>query len=698
MLIIYMLWTLLFSFTAHSQVFSRNKIDLECKHLYPIQQAYLSRHITYSKTNKNIEVRTIDQFIKKLDPSKIYLLESDVKQIEKKLDNIFASTIKGLKNSSNDAKVTAAQNPCKGLNEAYEIYRKRFQDRVSFVKSFLNKDFKLDKNTEFIFDPDERKRPKTLTEANNFSKKYIQFQIANYIATDSKLEEAKANVVKNYERMLKQVMEQTDQDLYSLYLDAYAHALDPHSSYLSADQLEDFEISMRLSLEGIGATLSSKDGFTVIEQLIPGGAAERSGKLKPKDKIIAVSQEGNDKYDNVIDMRLRDVVSYIRGKKGTTVKLKVLRKTAKGQTKPIEVSLIRDKIKLEDEAASIEYFDKDINGKKLKLGIINLPSFYADNRGKGRSATKDMAKLIKQARESHVDGIVLDLSTNGGGSLEDAVNIAGLFFKTGNVVKQSRRDPSKGEIELADQDPTVNWAGPLVVLISRISASASEIVSGTLKDYERAVIVGGDHTFGKGSVQSVEPLPPGLGALKTTVGMFFTPGGNSTQHRGVTSDIPLPSAYNTDDIGEKTLDYSLPPKKIKSFRSSSAYVIKGNDKWEKVNSSEILKLKEASAKRVAENKEFKKLVEDIAKAKKKGKVIKVSEVLDKDDKKNAGDEDEEDSDKVLSKEEKLKKYRERPDIQESLNVLTDLIAVKRNQPIMTIGESGHEKKKDNHKN
>lgn len=687
-----LIWALFFSLTAQAQ-FSRNKIDLECKHISPIEEAYLSRHITYSSTSKkNIESRVVEQFIKKMDPTKLYLLASDVKEIENKLKNVFAQT---------------RQKQCDGLKAVYEIYKKRVQERVKYVKTLLNKSFKLDKDVEFVFDPDQRSNPKTLAEANAFNSKYIHFQIANYIATDSSLEEAKSNVIKNYERMEKQVVEQSDQDLYSLYLDAFSHGLDPHSSYLSADQLEDFEISMRLSLEGIGATLSSKDGFTVIEQLIPGGAAERSGQLKPKDKIVAVAQAEEKKFVNVIDMQLRDVVRYIRGKKGTEVKLQILRKSTKGETKRFEVSLIRDKIKLEDEAANIEYFEKEANGQKFKLGVLNLPSFYSDNRDKGRSATKDMAKLLEEVETKKVDGLVLDLSTNGGGSLDDAVKIAGLFFKTGNVVKQSSRDPNRGEIELADQDTKVNWAGPLVVLISRISASASEIVSGTLKDYERAVIVGGDHTFGKGSVQSVEPLPPGLGALKTTVGMFFTPGGNSTQHRGVDADIPLPSAYSTDEIGEKTLDYSLPPKKIKPFLSKTAYVTDGAGKWLKIEPAQINKLKIASELRVSENKDFNKLLEDIAKVKKKGKVIKVSEVLNKEEskekdkdktKENLADEDDEDSGKILSKEEKLKKYRERPDIQESLNVLADLITVQRNQPIVTIGKSGQEKKKDNPKN
>ncbi len=677
------LLSLVFTQSVHAQ-FASKKVLLECRHLQHIELAYLSRHINYSSHNKNIESRVVDQFIKKMDPSKIYLLASDVEEIKKKMENVFEQVKK---------------NNCSSIQAAYSIYKKRVGDRVTFVKGFLDKKYKLDKSTEFVFDPSKRENPKTLAEANAFNKKYIHFQVANYIATDIPLDEAKKNVVKNYERMLKQIDEEKERDLYSIYLDAFAHALDPHSSYLSADQLEDFEISMRLSLEGIGATLSSKDGFTVIEQLIPGGSAERSGQLKPKDKIVAVAQEKTEKFQNVIDMDLRDVVRLIRGAKGTTVRLQILRKDEKGGNKRFEVALMRDRIKLEDEAASIEYFEKEANGKKFKLGLINLPSFYSDNRGQGRSAANDVAKLLKEANEKGVDGLVFDLSTNGGGSLDDAVKIAGLFFKTGNVVKQSSRDPGKSELELADVNPLVNWNKPVVVLISRISASASEIVSGTLKDYERAVIVGGDHTFGKGSVQSVEPLPPGLGALKTTVGMFFTPGGSSTQHKGVDSDIVFPSAYSTDEIGEKTLDYSLPPKRLTPFKSPTAYVTKGPDKWDKITASDILKLKTASESRIKENSDFKKIVENISKSKEKGRVIKVTEILDKT-KSTKGEEDpeeEEDSGKVLTKKEKLEKYKKRADIQESLNILADLVTLKRNAPI-TIGKSGHEKEKDNPKN
>jgi carboxyl-terminal processing protease len=334
---------------------------------------------------------------------------------------------------------------------------------------------------------------------------------------------------------------------------------------------------------------------------------------------------------------------------------------------------VRDKIKLEDDAASIVFVDKEVGGQKKKIGIINFPSFYADSKPGGRSSAADLKKLLAEAREKKADGLVLDLSTNGGGSLDDAVKIGGLFFQTGNVVKQSSRDEKKTELTLKDTDPAVDWSGPLVVLTSRISASASEIVSGTLQDYKRAVIVGGDHTFGKGSVQSVMPLPMGLGALKVTIGMFFIPGGNSTQHRGVAADVVLPGPFSTEDMGEKSLDYSLPPKTIPAFISPEAYVKEGPSAWKEIQSDWIKTLREKSKARVEKSEDFKKIVEELAKSKKNGKVIKVSEILDDKDKKEKKSKAK--ANKKLAKAERDKEYLKRADIEEASQVLLDLIQV-----------------------
>ncbi|MGZ3774727.1 MAG: S41 family peptidase [Bdellovibrio sp.] len=648
------------SMVVSSMALAQLKEGLECRYLTVIEQGFLANHVKYSNRDADLQTRVIEQYLKRLDPSKIYLTQADVDNIKKTTGNVFDKT---------------KNRDCSFLDQAQKIVLERVQDRATFAKKYLGKDFKFDATTEFTFDPEKKAWPKDATEANEYLKKYIQFQIGNYLATDMKIEEAKKNVLKNYERAVKRTQETTEDDLYSGYLDSFARALDPHSSFFSHDVLEDFEIQMRLSLEGIGATLSSQDGFTVVEQLVPGGAAAKSGLIEPQDKIIAVGQDKGS-MENVIDMDLKDVVKKIRGAKGTKVRLTILRKSGEAK-KRFDIALTREKVNLEDEAASISYIDKEINGQKKKLGVINFPSFYADSRRGGRSSAADMKKLVKEATDKKVDGLVLDLSNNGGGSLEDAVKIAGLFFQTGNVVKQSSKTDGHTDA-LRDTDQTVDWAGPLVVLTSRISASASEIVSGTLQDYKRAVIVGGDHTYGKGSVQSVLPIPNNLGAIKVTVGMFFVPSGKSTQHRGVDADVVLPGPFSTDDIGEKYMDYSLPPKTIDAFVSPDAYVKEGPGAWKEIKADWLKSLKERSSERVAKSDEFKKIVDELNKAKARGKLIRVSEVLKDKNEKDKKDK----AKKTASKAKKTEEYLKRPDIQEAESVLLDLIQLEEGKTLI----------------
>jgi carboxyl-terminal processing protease len=634
--------------------------DLQCRFIFAIEQGFLTQHVKYSSFDPSLQERVVEQYLKRLDPTKMYLLKSDVDKIKKTMSTLFDK----LKNKD-----------CGPLDEAQQILVQRVKERADFAKSVLGKDFKFDPKIEIVFDPDKKPFPENTAEANEFLRKYVHFQISNYLATDMKLDEAKKNVIKNWERTVKRTLDTKTDDVYAGYLDSFARGLDPHSAFFSKDVLEDFEIQMSLSLEGIGATLSSQEGFTVIEALVPGGSAARSGQLQPQDKIIAVGQGDRGAFENVVEMDLRDVVRKIRGEKGTKVRLTILRKQGEGK-KRMDVTLVRDKIKLEDEAASILYMDKEIDGVKKKIGVINFPSFYADSRRGGRSSAADLKKIIAEARAKKVEGLVLDLSNNGGGSLEDAVKIAGLFFQTGNVVKQSSRDEGRGETTYKDTDSQVDWAGPLVVLTSRISASASEIVAGTLQDYKRAVIVGNDHTFGKGSVQSVVPIPQNLGALKVTVGMFLTPGGYSTQHRGVHSDIQIPGPYVTDDIGEKYLDYSLPEKKIDSFTSADAYVKEGPSAWSTINPDWMKTLAEKSKTRVDKDPEFKKIQEELAKTLAKGKIIKLSEsTKDKEKKEKAK------AAKTASKADKDKEYLKRPDLVEATNVLADLMTIEKTKSV-----------------
>lgn len=640
-------------------VFAQKELELQCRYITHIEQGFLSQHVNFAKRDPKLQERVVEQYIKQLDSTKVYLLKSDVEEIRKILAKIFDDI---------------QNKECAPLKAANAILAKRITERTDFAKKFLGKDYKFDPKTEFVFDPSQKSYPATNSEAEEFLKKYIHFQVSNYLATDMKLDEAKTNVLKSWDRALKRTSELKDEDLFSGYLEAFAHGLDPHSDFMPRDNNADFKISMSLSLQGIGATLSSTDGFTVVEDLVPGGPAARSGLIQPQDKIIAVGQETGP-MENVIEMELRDVVKKIRGKKGTKVHLTILRKKGDGKDRQ-EIVLTRDEIKLEDQAASLSVLDKDVGGAKKKIGVLNFPSFYSDARRGGRSSAADVKKLIADARAKKLDGLVLDLSTNGGGSLEDAVKIAGLFFAKGNVVKQSSRDEARGEITLADTDSTVDWTGPLVILTSRVSASASEIVAGTLKDYKRAVVVGSDHTFGKGTVQSVIEIPPQtgeLGALKVTVGMFYTAGGNSTQHRGVSADVVIPGAYDSDDVGEKSLDYSLPPSTIPGFLTDEAYVRSGAGAWAQLTPDVMKTLAEKSKTRVEKSDDFKKIVVELNKAKENGKIIRLSEVM-KD--KGKRDKEKEKARSVrYNKDERDKEYLKRADIQEATSVLLDLIQI-----------------------
>ena len=468
-------------------------------------------------------------------------------------------------------------------------------------------------------------------------------------------------LVRRYERANKFANEQKTEERLANFIDAFAKSLDPHTSYLSQKVLEDFQISMSLSLEGIGATLSSQDGYTVIEQLVPGGAAAKSNELKVQDKILSVSQGTSKSYEPIYDMDLSDVVRLIRGKAGTKVNLQVLRQEG-GKTHKFNVTLVRQKISLEDEAAQISYVEKERNGKKKTVGILTLPSFYSDNKPGGRSAAVDMKKILAEVKKKNVDTLVLDFMHDGGGSLDDAVKIAGLFFRTGNVVET-------GSDKLPDINPDVNYSGPLVVLIDRFSASASEIVSGALKDYRRAVIVGSDHTFGKGSVQNVSYLPNSLGAMKVTVGLFYIPGGRSTQHAGVSSDVTIPMPYDIDEIGEKNLDYSLPPSAIPSFLSKSAYVDEGPGTWYPMSDEMLEKLRKSSEARVAANKDLQKIISDRKEQEAKKEVIRIADIFKKDTVENKKRE----KLKNLSKIEKRKEYINRPEMQEAVQVALDLL-------------------------
>jgi carboxyl-terminal processing protease len=403
-------------------------------------------------------------------------------------------------------------------------------------------------------------------------------------------------------------MHQFDNDeILEMYLTAFTTSYDPHTTYMSASSLDNFRILLGLKLEGIGAQLKDEDGQCVVANVVPGGPADKHGKLKAEDKVVSVGQGEEGEMVDVVNMKLNDVVQLIRGDAGTTVRLGVL---PEGETDVKIYKITRDKIELTDSAASGKVFEdgKKVDGSPYKIGVIDLPSFYMDMDGARqgladfRSTTVDVRKILEDFKSKSVDVVVLDLRRNGGGSLTEAINLTGLFIDQGPVVQV--KGPDNRVQHYDDFDPGMAWDGPLVVMISKLSASASEILAGAIQDYRRGLIVGDETTHGKGTVQSLldlgpeligGPRAPNLGALKITMQQFYRPNGDSTQKRGVLADIVLPSITTYMDIGEADEEYAIEFDKVRRADYSPVNLV----------SSELLtKLRSESSDRLKGNSEF----------------------------------------------------------------------------------------------
>jgi carboxyl-terminal processing protease len=543
----------------------------------------------------------------------------------------------------------------------------------SFVQEVVgDPKFALDESVELEIDPDDRGYPKTVAARESLLRSLVHFQMSNYLSAGETLEEAKKRIIHRYELRTKRLRELDPVDLYSAFLDSFALSLDPHSNYLSAEVLEDFRISMSLSLEGIGVALAERDGYSVVERIIPGGAADRlTERLRPKDKIIAVAEDGGDPV-NIIDMPLRDAVSLIRGKKGTRVHLTVLRQGEKTERFP--VSIVRDTIDLAEQAAKLRFETREVEGRVYKLAVIDLPSFYGDSDPSRRQCTDDLEKILEQVKQEGADGLLLDLSRNGGGLLEHAVKISGFFLRKGEVVGV---EDAGGELKvLSDRDERILYTGPMVVHTSRLSASASEILAGALFDYRRAVITGDDHTFGKGTVQTVTPLHPGQGALKITTAMFFRPGGLSTQNDGVLAHVTIPSILTAEEFGEGTQEYALASRQIAPFLSSYANAIGPDDRWSRFSEGTLDELLRRSKARVEKSEEFAKIREEIREAAANNGRIRLSDMLkEQADAKNGNGDGTGNGDQAASGEPSEEELT--PQIEEALNVLGDLVALTR---------------------
>jgi len=615
---------LLLGLTAGSPSASADELD--CEYLPRLIKLFLQRHITFNHLNDELRQRSVDTYVKRLDPSKTLYLPKDIDPLKTRLRGVFHDVQSG---------------NCATLIEAHADLVKRVEAMEGRVRKVLQEDdYEVDPSVTLILDPDKRSRPATPRERDAFVLKLLHFQMTNYLSNDLELPEAKEKLVHRYELMSKRARDRDTVDILSGFVDSFANALDPHSNYLSAEAMEDFQIQMGLSLEGIGVALSSRDGYSVVEKIIPGGAADELDIFEPKDKIIAVSQEGGEFVD-IIDMELRDVVRLIRGKRGTKVHLKVLRQG--DNTERFDITIVRDKINLEEQAASLRFETLETpipasseeggpKTKELKLAILELPSFYGGRSTEDRQSSRDLRNLLEQVKKEKADGLLLDLSRNGGGLLNGAIDIAGYFIDDGGVVAVKNTDDSVRVME--DPDHTTVFEGPLVVLTSRISASASEIVAGAMKDYGRAVLVGDDHTFGKGTVQTMHPLPEGLGALKVTTAVFFRPGGDSTQHAGVDADVVIPSVLAVRDIGEMHHDYSMPGAEIKPFGGVPAVNEAMESRalhWQSFDGDHVEALQKRSADRIAASEEFDEIQKKADEVAEKDGVIYLADLLEDDE-------------------------------------------------------------------
>ncbi len=454
-------------------------------------------------------------------------------------------------------------------------------EAIAYTQKLLDGEFDFTIDESYQFEREDEPWPQTRTELNDLWRKRVKNDFLNLKLTDKPDAEIRKTLRARYARLESRVQQFDANDVFQTFINAYTLSLEPHTSYMSPSTSENFDISMSLSLEGIGAVLKDEDGYTVVQKTVIGGPAELSNLLQAGDRIIGVGQGLDGEIIDIVGWRLQDVVEQIRGPKGSVVRLEILPKGGKNEADPETITLVRNKIKLEEQAAKSYIIDGLEGMDKYKIGIIEVPTFYRDFAAESqgdedfRSTTRDVRNLLRDLKQQDVAGIVIDLRENGGGSLSEATELTGLFIETGPVV-QIKDAFGKVEVE-RDPDADIAYSGPLAVLVDRNSASASEIFAGAIQDYKRGIVIG-EPTFGKGTVQTLVDLGrfvPGrkkdLGRLRLTMAQFFRINGGSTQHRGVVPDILFPTASFSDDYGERSLDNALPWAQIEP----ATYQIRG---------------------------------------------------------------------------------------------------------------------------
>jgi len=511
------------------------------------------QHYRQMVLDDELSSKVFDAFLKSLDPNRTFFLATDIKQLEKfrlQIDNNFR------------------RGELKNAFEAFNLYQKRHAERLVYTLNLLENEYdKLDfsKNETIILERDELPWPANEREQNVLTKKQLKNMIIGFKLAGKEDKEIQELLIKRYKNQLNRIKQTNNEDAFRVYMNALAESYDPHTQYFSPRVSENFDIQMSLSLEGIGAMLQSEDGYTKVKRLVPAGPAEKAGQLKAGDRIVGVGQGVNGEMIDVIGWRLDDVVQLIRGKKGTTVRLELIPQKSKDDHKTRVIQIVRNTVKLEEQAAQKEVIKITSNGKEQRVGVIDIPAFYIDFKAAQagdpdyKSTTRDVKKLIEELKLDNIDGLVIDLRNNGGGSLQEVNSLVGLFIKSGPTVQVKAAD---GRIaQLNDENEEVIYQGPLAVLVNRLSASASEIFAGAIQDYNRGIIIG-NQTFGKGTVQALQQLEQGQ--IKLTHAKFYRVSGDSTQNLGVIPDIAFPALYDKDDIGESSLPEALPWDQVKN--------------------------------------------------------------------------------------------------------------------------------------
>ena len=512
-----------------------------------IARQLLLSHYRKQDIDKALSEKVFDNYIESLDSQRLYFLQSDVEDFEP-----YRFRLHG-------ALKTGQLEP--GFR-VYNRYQERFIERLTFKLEFLNTGLnKLDfAKDEFILtDRSEAPWATTKAELKELWRKRIKSAALSLKLSGKTLEEIKDTLRKRYKNQLQRTLQARSEDAFQAYMNAFTTVYDPHTNYFSPRSSENFNINMSLSLEGIGAVLQSDNEFTKVVRLVTGGPAASQSTLKPADRIVGVAQGDEGDMVNVVGWRLDEVVDLIRGPKKSTVRLEIIPSEAKVDTDTKEIRIVRDKVKLEDQAASSSVIELERDGTNKTVGVISIPTFYADFQAMQmgdpnyKSTTRDVRKLLSELeQEQNLDGLVIDLRGNGGGSLDEANRLTGLFIDQGPTV-QIRSANDRVET-MEDPDPSLFYGGPLIVLVDRLSASASEIFAGAIQDYGRGIIMG-SQTFGKGTVQSVRPL--NHGQLKITQAKFYRISGASTQHKGVIPDILVPDIVDRTKVGEDSLEHAL---------------------------------------------------------------------------------------------------------------------------------------------